>query len=487
MDSAAHTSVRRHASQVALAGAVVLGAALRFTMLDARGWWRDEAVTVQLLRLPFVELLRAIPDSEGSPPFYYTVAWGWTRLFGDSEVGLRSLSALIGTVTVVVVYLAGRELVSDRAGVAAAYLTAASPLLVWHAQDGRSYALLVLLGGLSFLFFLRLRRTTIGLDALGFGLASALALLTHYFAVFLVLPEAVWLLARRRTRRPAIAPVAAVAIVGLALVPLIDAQRGNVSWISDVPRWRRLVEVVQEFLVGPQAPWERPTTVVAGLLTTAAVVLVATRGDRSRWVQLRPAVAIGLAALALPLLLALVGFDYVLGRNLIVAWAPLSVAIAGGLVSRRVGRAGIALLAALVALGAGTVVVSSSEPKFAAEDWRGAARVLAPPPPGGRVILLWPDAGAEPFLLYRPAAAALPADGDSVSEVVVMTFGERRRDADLIAALAPPQPPFRELDRRDEAHFTLVRFVTDEPFVATLESLLSSTPGAPRPAVLFER
>jgi hypothetical protein len=476
------------AERFLLAGAVALAAALRFIALDARGWWRDEAVTVGLLRLPFGELLKAIPDSEGSPPFYYVLAWGWTRIFGDSEAGLRSLSALIGTITVVVVYLAGRELVSRRAGIAAAYLAAASPLLVWHAQDGRSYALLVLLAALSFLFFLRLRRTATGLDALGFGLASALALLSHYFAVFLVLPEAVWLLARRRTRRIAVAPVAAVAITGLALLPLIDAQRGNVSWISDVPRWRRLVEVVQEFLVGPQAPWERPTTVVAGLLTAAAVVLVATRGARREWVELRPAVAVGLAALALPLLLALAGFDYVLGRNLMVAWVPLSIAVGGGLVSRRVGAAGVALLAAVVALGIGTVVVSASQPKFDAEDWRGAARALGPPPAGGRAIVLWPPEGAEALLLYRPSARQLPTDAsEAVNEVVVVTLGDRRRDAGFRAALAPPRPPFREREHRDAAHFTLTRFATTRAFLATREKLATTPAGASRPAVLFER
>ena len=51
----------RRAERILLAGAVVLAAVLRFTALDARGWWRDEAVTVRLLRLPFDELLRTIP------------------------------------------------------------------------------------------------------------------------------------------------------------------------------------------------------------------------------------------------------------------------------------------------------------------------------------------------------------------------------------------------------------------------------------------
>lgn len=468
-----------------LAGAVVLGGVLRFAALGARGWWRDEAVTVELLRLPFDELLRTIPDSEGTPPLYYVVAWGWTRVLGDSEVGLRSLSALLGTVTVLVVFLAGRELVSTRTGLVAAWLAAASPLLVWHSQDGRSYALLVLLGALSFLFFARLLRAPSRADAVGFGLASGLALLTHYFAVFLVLPEAVWLLARRRTWRLAIAPLAVVGAIGLALVPLAQAQRGNVSWISEVSRARRLIEVPQEFFVGPQAPWERGTTVLAGVLAVAAVALLLAVGSRKESRAIRPAAATGLAALAFPLLLALGGLDYVLARNVLVAWVPLSIVVAAGLAARRAGVAGVVLAGAIVVLGTAVVVASASSPKFDAEDWRGAARALGPPPPGGRAIAIWPDAGATPFLVYRPAARALTDEGALVTELVVAAFGPRRRESNLLGALAPPRPPFEKLEQQDEAYFTLIRYVTEEPFLARPESWRSA-PSDPKPALLIE-
>lgn len=471
---------------VALGGALALAALLRFAALGARGWWRDEAVTVELLRLPLPDLLRAIPESEGSPPLYYVLAWGWTRLFGDSEVGLRSLSALLGTATVLVVFLAGRELVSTRAGLVAAYLAAASPLLVWHAQDGRAYALLVLLAALSFLFFLRLLRAPSLGNAVGFGLASALALLTHYFALFLVVSEAVWLLAQRGTRRLALVPVAAVGALGLALLPLIEAQRGNVSWVTEVSRTRRVVEVAQEFLVGPQAPWERPTTVVAGLLAAAAIGLLPWRATRQERRAVVPALGIGLATLALPLILALVDVDFVLGRNLMVAWLPLALVLVAGLTARAAGAGGLALAAAAVALGVVVIVGSAAKPKFDAEDWRGAARSLGQSPAGGRAIVLWPDVGREPFLLYRPQAVDLPPRGAVTSEVVLTTFGPRRRDDDVLDALSPPQP-FRRVQRRDERYFTLIRFAAEAPVVLTRRSLVSSEPGAPDPAVLYER
>src|SRR5437870_5379110 len=138
-----------------LAGLVLAGAALRFSTLDVQSFWLDEAYTATLLGHDFGGMLGALPNSESTPPLYYVLAWLWSKPFGTGEVGLRSLSALFGTLTIPVVYAAARELVSERAGLVAAALAAVNPYLVWFSQEARSYALLALLGALSFLYFAR--------------------------------------------------------------------------------------------------------------------------------------------------------------------------------------------------------------------------------------------------------------------------------------------------------------------------------------------
>ena len=57
--------------------------------------------------------------------------------------------------------------------------------------------------------------------------ASALALFTHYFAAFLIAPQAVLLLLADRRRRRTIAAVAAIAALGLALIPFAVTQEGS--------------------------------------------------------------------------------------------------------------------------------------------------------------------------------------------------------------------------------------------------------------------
>src|SRR3954447_18166021 len=177
-----------------LAGIVVAGAVLRFATLDGQSYWFDEATTVHLLRMDLGGMLGAIPDSESTPPLYYVLAWLWSKVFGVSEWGLRSFSALAGTATIPVVYALGRRAISERAGLVAAALTASSPLLVWYSQEARAYALLVLLCAAAAVLAIDARERPRPRALVLWAIMSALALTTHYFAVFVVGPLALWLL-----------------------------------------------------------------------------------------------------------------------------------------------------------------------------------------------------------------------------------------------------------------------------------------------------
>src|SRR5437868_8258962 len=137
----------------AVLGLTVLGAVLRFWRLDHQGFWFDEGNTALLVQFSPGKMLGLIPQSESTPPLYYMVAWVWARIFGYGEVGLRSLSALAGVLTVPVAYGLGAKLCTRRVGLVLGALTASSPLLIWYSQEARSYQLLVLLTAVSLLAF----------------------------------------------------------------------------------------------------------------------------------------------------------------------------------------------------------------------------------------------------------------------------------------------------------------------------------------------
>src|SRR5947209_12259576 len=145
--AAARAAVNR--DSLLVVGVIVLGALLRFWALGQQNFWSDEVATHTVVAGSLGHVFSTLPKTEGSPPLYYVAAWTWSRLFGTGEVGLRSLSALCGTLTIPVVWALGRRLVSERVGLIAALLTAVSPLLFWYSQEARAYSLFALLGVLS--------------------------------------------------------------------------------------------------------------------------------------------------------------------------------------------------------------------------------------------------------------------------------------------------------------------------------------------------
>jgi uncharacterized membrane protein len=176
-------------------GLTVLAAALRFATLDVQSIWLDESATIILVRRGFSGMLTHLSSSESAPPLYYVLAWAWTKVFGVGALGFRSLSALAGTLTIPLMYLAGRR-ISPRVGVWAATFAAVNPAMYYYSQEARAYALLILFSAAAFVVWQRTLDTPTGRNLALWAAMSILAVLTHYFAAFLFLPEA-WILARR--------------------------------------------------------------------------------------------------------------------------------------------------------------------------------------------------------------------------------------------------------------------------------------------------
>ncbi|MGH2874538.1 MAG: glycosyltransferase family 39 protein, partial [Solirubrobacteraceae bacterium] len=177
-----------------LAGLIGVAAALRFATLTSQSYWLDESLAAHELSLAFGSMLSSWNVAEWNPPLYLVLAWPWARVFGTGEAGLRALSALLGVGLVPLLYLCGRELVSARAGLVAAALAAVNPFMIWYSQEAREYMLMVVLCTASLLFFARALRTRSARDLGWWAVLSALALLTQYFAGFLVAAEGAVLL-----------------------------------------------------------------------------------------------------------------------------------------------------------------------------------------------------------------------------------------------------------------------------------------------------
>lgn len=394
---AARVSVRdRSRAFWIVAGLTAAGVALRFATLGAQAYHHDEIVTAtRVLRDGFWHAMDAVGFSESAPPLYYALAWLWTQLAGTGELGLRSLSAVAGAATIPVAYLIAAELRGSRAGIAAATLVAFNPMLLWYSQEARAYALFSLLTAIALLYFARALRGGRRRDLRGWGVASALALATHYFALFPVAAEALWLLRRRRRR--ALAGVWMAAAAGALLAPLAFHQMsiGHAEWIGNHALAHRLWEAAVTFAVGETGDIvARPEQPLLGLvplaLAAAILALLAARGDRNERRAARLPLLVAASTVAAPVALALAApdKDYVLARNLMPALVPLLVAVALGATARGAGRAGALLGGALAAYSLGFSVLANASPALQRPDWDAVAARLGEPR-GPRATVTW--------------------------------------------------------------------------------------------------
>ncbi len=452
-----------------VAGLTVLAAVLRFATLGVQAYHHDEIVTAsRVLRDGFWHAMEAVGFSESAPPLYYALAWVWTQLTGTGEVGLRSVSALAGVATVPVAYLLGAELRGRRAGIVAAALVAVNPMLLWYSQEARSYALLALLTAAAALYFVRALNSP--RDVTLWGVFSALALATHYFAIFPIALEAAWLLWRRR--REAVAGLWIVALAGLALAPLAIHQMslGHAEWIGDRSLGHRIWEAGVTFAVGETGDIvSRPETVLPAALPAmlAGLLLLALREDRGERRAGGLMLAVAAATVAGPLALALIApdKDYVLARNLLPALVPLLVAVAIGVTSRRARRTGTVIASVLVAYSLGFCVWVNLSPAWQRPDWNAVAVRLGEPE-APRAIVLWTlGAASLRYYLSTGSFQAQSSDGYewSVHEIDFVSDGP-----------APPVPShmlgprFRQVDYEQVGRLYVRRYALPGPDLAHL-------------------
>ncbi|MHB8694868.1 MAG: glycosyltransferase family 39 protein [Solirubrobacteraceae bacterium] len=388
---------------------VVLAAVLRFATITSQSYWLDEATTVHELHLSLGALLHSIRVNETTPPLYFVVGWLWVKVFGTGELGLRTLSALAGIALIPVVFETGRELVSRRAGMVAALFAAISPFMIWYSQEARSYMLFTLFCACSTLFWARSLRDPSARNLSLWALASALAVLTHFFAGFLIAPEGLWLLwvhRREGSVRAVLLACAAVAAVQLAVLPLALSDTSHpLSWITQFPLSIRIKQTAVDLGLSSLYQSSLVSSGLLGAALLAAIVLAILMVGGSRARELRGvALAAGLGAFVIlvPLLLALAGHDYFVPRNMIAAWVPLAIVLAAAATAPRARLAGAGL--ALLVIG-GFVYANvriDGDPQFQRPDWRGVAAALGPAH-GPRAIVAYQGGfGLQPLAAFMP-------------------------------------------------------------------------------------
>lgn len=141
--------------------------------------------------------LRTLPDivaatvelHEPHPVASYYLQHFWLGWAGHSEFALRFTSLWFGVLAVALLYALGQGLLTPSAALLGTLLLGVSPYALWHSQDARMYSMslaLTIASTLLMIAWLQRQRRRL---ALAYVAVTLLALHTHYFAVFILVAQ----------------------------------------------------------------------------------------------------------------------------------------------------------------------------------------------------------------------------------------------------------------------------------------------------------
>ncbi len=426
---------------------LLLAFALCVWNLSAQSIWWDEAFTWQTASHGLANFWQTLLTGDRNPPLYFVSVALWGSLAGWSEFSLRFVSVAWSVVGLTFLFNLAKRLYGTIAGLWTLALAAIAPALVVYAQEARMYAAFFALTAATLYFAWRVLESGNWQSALSaqhpalsnqksaasqrrwigaFLLCEAALLLTHYFAIPLVVTLNLFALSVL-IRRHATFATYAKWIGGqiLAALPALV--------------WTLVVFTTPGSLIRPQ---EAPPSILSFLNQVVMLWLSGVRDLQGDWIALP-----WLALLILPValigawlvdkrstrwLIALAGISLVIAYSMtliltsfhpryllpysvpmfVLLGAALSNLSAPGLAGAKQPSRGkrrlvgaVAALLMLVALAAGGQAASA--PASAKDDARGIAAYLKQNASADDVILLEANDYTLNYYDHGPARAAM--------------------------------------------------------------------------------
>jgi len=168
---------------------VCLAGILRWYHIGTQSLWFDELVSAAQSRMDLPNLVLSL-ENDFQAPLYYFLLHYWVKIFGISEIALRSMSFVLGLLTIPMIYLVGKELINPFTGLMSALLLSLSSFHIYFSQETRSYCLIGFLTLISFHFFIMIvKRGNKKQYIVGFIITNVFLLYTHSIAIFILLTQ----------------------------------------------------------------------------------------------------------------------------------------------------------------------------------------------------------------------------------------------------------------------------------------------------------
>jgi mannosyltransferase len=221
-----------------IAVAIALVIAIGFRFVCRSDLWLDEALTVNIARLPLRQIGPWLRH-DGAPPLYYWMMHFWIKAFGNSDTAVRSLSGIFSVASLPLAYFCGKRIGGRRTAWTAVLVLAANPFAFIYATSVRMYSLE------TFLVFAGILAVRRAFDQPSLGRVAFVAVLTsllvytQYWGFYVVAALALFLLATARRapehREAAVRMLVALAVGLATFIPwlptfLYQAKHTGTPW-----------------------------------------------------------------------------------------------------------------------------------------------------------------------------------------------------------------------------------------------------------------
>jgi 4-amino-4-deoxy-L-arabinose transferase-like glycosyltransferase len=271
---------------------------LRVETVDQRPIWYDEAYTLEMARMGSIAEIaeESRTDWAGeSPPLHYILCFLHFQV-SDSTLSLRLPSVEAGVLTVLALTVLGALMFSRTVGLVAGILMAFSVYHIEYSQDARAYSQMLLTMVMTLVSLFAFLCTRHWRWLLGFILAGAASVYTHFVSPVLHLCVAVTILGilgdrYRRSRRGDVDPVSWLDVLkfsvlgyagmGLLILPLARQIIGFLN--RDTPPGTHLLNLSPTFLGELLGRWGNGSewSILYAVCFLAGVLSVLRRRDAS--------------------------------------------------------------------------------------------------------------------------------------------------------------------------------------------------------------
>lgn len=388
-----------------IAVGLVVGTGIVLRFVAPSPLWLDEALSVNIARLPLGDIPAALKQ-DGHPPLYYYLLHGWMNVFGEGNVAVRALSGVWALALLPLMWVAGRRLGGRRGAVLGLAVLALSPYAVRYATETRMYSMLSVLALAGWLLVSDALEEATWPRLAGIGVLTSMLLWTHYWALWFLMVVGVALLVHRRRASRADDRAAttatdrvigAIVVGGLTFVPwlptlLYQGSHTGTPWARPVRPTEMLTFTITDFGGGPF-----PEAALLGVCL-AIVVFLGAFGAADG--PMKVILDFHTRPLARPLLVLVAGTlgvacvaGYATGATYATRYAsvifPFALLLAVlGLLQLRGRVAGYGALAVLLGLGA--VGIGHAATVDRSDSVRSAAAITSRSSPGD-VVVYCPD------------------------------------------------------------------------------------------------